>query len=82
MSHFYIGISGWRYAPWRKNFYPKGLVQKRNCFSLHVRFVALRSMDLFTHYKLQRAMQAGMRTLPIILYSALKHHAISLISVG
>jgi uncharacterized protein YecE (DUF72 family) len=23
-----IGISGWRYAPWRENFYPKGLRQK------------------------------------------------------
>lgn len=32
MSHFYIGISGWRYAPWRKNFYPKGLVQKKELF--------------------------------------------------
>jgi uncharacterized protein YecE (DUF72 family) len=24
-----IGISGWRYAPWRKVFYPQGLTQKR-----------------------------------------------------
>lgn len=24
-----IGISGWRYAPWRGSFYPKGLPQKR-----------------------------------------------------
>ncbi len=24
-----IGISGWRYAPWRKVFYPKDLIQKR-----------------------------------------------------
>jgi uncharacterized protein YecE (DUF72 family) len=24
-----IGISGWRYAPWRGTFYPKGLVQAR-----------------------------------------------------
>lgn len=24
-----IGISGWRYAPWRKVFYPEGLTQKR-----------------------------------------------------
>lgn len=24
-----IGISGWRYAPWRGAFYPKGLVQSR-----------------------------------------------------
>src|SRR5690349_19339670 len=24
-----IGIGGWTYAPWRDNFYPKGLVQRR-----------------------------------------------------
>ncbi|HWP86852.1 MAG TPA: DUF72 domain-containing protein, partial [Burkholderiales bacterium] len=24
-----IGISGWRYAPWRSVFYPRGLAQHR-----------------------------------------------------
>ena len=24
-----VGIGGWTYAPWRKNFYPAGLVQRR-----------------------------------------------------
>ena len=24
-----IGISGWRYEPWRGTFYPKGLAQRR-----------------------------------------------------
>lgn len=24
-----VGIGGWTYAPWRKNFYPDGLVQRR-----------------------------------------------------
>ena len=24
-----VGISGWRYAPWRGTFYPKDLPQKR-----------------------------------------------------
>lgn len=28
MSDIRIGISGWRYAPWRGDFYPKGLAQK------------------------------------------------------
>ncbi|MEK1941218.1 MAG: DUF72 domain-containing protein [Pseudomonas sp.] len=28
MAAIYIGMSGWRYAPWRGDFYPKGLVQK------------------------------------------------------
>jgi uncharacterized protein YecE (DUF72 family) len=27
MGAVYIGISGWRYAPWRGTFYPKGLKQ-------------------------------------------------------
>ena len=27
-SEIRIGISGWRYAPWRETFYPKGLRQK------------------------------------------------------
>ncbi|MCO7518131.1 MULTISPECIES: DUF72 domain-containing protein [unclassified Pseudomonas] len=27
MSEIRIGISGWRYGPWRKDFYPKGLRQ-------------------------------------------------------
>ena len=25
----HVGIGGWTYAPWRENFYPKGLVQRR-----------------------------------------------------
>jgi len=29
MGDLRIGISGWRYAPWRGTFYPKGLVQAR-----------------------------------------------------
>ena len=28
-GHIRIGISGWRYAPWRGVFYPEGLTQKR-----------------------------------------------------
>lgn len=29
MAAIHIGISGWRYTPWRGDFYPKGLTQKR-----------------------------------------------------
>src|SRR5215216_4095439 len=29
MAEVRIGISGWRYKPWRGVFYPKGLVQRR-----------------------------------------------------
>ena len=28
MSDIRIGISGWRYVPWRGDFYPEGLAQK------------------------------------------------------
>ena len=28
MKHIHIGISGWRYAPWRGDFYPEGLKQR------------------------------------------------------
>src|SRR5688572_33468454 len=29
MPDIRIGISGWRYGPWRGTFYPKGLAQRR-----------------------------------------------------
>lgn len=29
MKGIHIGISGWRYVPWRGDFYPRGLVQRR-----------------------------------------------------
>nr|WP_019650846.1 DUF72 domain-containing protein [Pseudomonas sp. B21-019] len=29
MAAIHIGISGWRYTPWRGGFYPKGLTHKR-----------------------------------------------------
>ena len=29
MDGIRVGIGGWTYAPWRDNFYPKGLVQRR-----------------------------------------------------
>lgn len=28
-GNIHVGIGGWTYAPWRDNFYPKGLVQRR-----------------------------------------------------
>ncbi|HEY4143479.1 DUF72 domain-containing protein [Pinirhizobacter sp.] len=38
-----IGIGGWTYAPWRKNFYPDGLVQKRELeyASRHLRVIEI-----------------------------------------
>lgn len=29
MSRIHVGIGGWTYAPWRNNFYPSGLQQRR-----------------------------------------------------
>jgi uncharacterized protein YecE (DUF72 family) len=28
-SHIYIGVGGWTFEPWRANFYPEGLAQKK-----------------------------------------------------
>ncbi|CAA0096501.1 Uncharacterised protein [Starkeya nomas] len=47
-----IGVSGWTYAPWRGNFYPKGLVQKRELAFAASRFPALEINGTF--YSLQR----------------------------
>ncbi len=48
----YIGISGWRYAPWRGDFYPKGLVQKKE---LYYASRQLRTIEINgTFYSLQR----------------------------
>ena len=38
-----IGVSGWRYTPWRGNFYPKGLAQSRE---LHYASRAFNSIEL------------------------------------
>ena len=52
-----IGISGWRYAPWRGEFYPPGLVQRREleyaagCFptiEINGSFYSLQSPDSYT----------------------------------
>lgn len=47
-----IGISGWRYPPWRGVFYPKGLAQKNE---LHFASRVLRSVEINgSFYSLQR----------------------------
>ncbi|MEJ6023184.1 DUF72 domain-containing protein [Ramlibacter sp. PS4R-6] len=38
-----IGVSGWRYSPWRGNFYPKGLAQSRE---LHYASRVFESIEL------------------------------------
>ncbi|MES2149275.1 MAG: DUF72 domain-containing protein [Pseudomonadota bacterium] len=52
MGAIYIGISGWRYAPWRGVFYPPGLAQARE---LEFASRALPSIELNgSFYALQR----------------------------
>ena len=47
-----IGISGWRYEPWRKVFYPRGLAQHRE---LHYASRQLPTIEINgTFYSLQR----------------------------
>lgn len=47
-----IGVSGWTYAPWRGNFYPEGLPQKRELSYAAGEFNALEINGTF--YGLQR----------------------------
>lgn len=52
MGNIYVGISGWRYVPWRGVFYPKTLTQ--NC-ELEFASRALRSIEINgSFYSLQR----------------------------
>lgn len=48
-----VGIGGWNFAPWRDNFYPKGLPQRRELefASRHVTAIEINS----TFYRAQRA---------------------------
>ena len=47
-----VGIGGWTYAPWRDNFYPKGLVQRRELehASRHVTSIEING----TYYRTQK----------------------------
>jgi uncharacterized protein YecE (DUF72 family) len=52
MGKIYIGISGWRYEPWRGVFYPDGLTQDRE---LEYASRALRSIEINgSFYSLQK----------------------------
>jgi uncharacterized protein YecE (DUF72 family) len=48
----FVGISGWRYAPWRGDFYPRGLAQKRELEFAAERFATIELNGSF--YSLQR----------------------------
>lgn len=48
----FIGVSGWRYTPWRGHFYPKGLAQARELQYASRQFASLELNGSF--YSLQR----------------------------
>jgi len=52
MAEIRIGISGWRYAPWRGKFYPEGLRQKDELAYAASRFSSIEVNGTF--YSLQR----------------------------
>ena len=51
-GHIRVGLSGWRYAPWRGTFYPRGLPQRRELeyASRHVSTIEING----SFYSLQR----------------------------
>ena len=52
MSRIFVGISGWRYAGWRGDFYPRGLVQKKELAYAAERLSSIEINGSF--YSLQR----------------------------
>jgi uncharacterized protein YecE (DUF72 family) len=52
MADIRIGVSGWRYPPWRGRFYPKGLPQRAELEFLSRKFTAVEINGSF--YSLQR----------------------------
>ena len=62
MPHTHIGISGWRYSPWRGVFYPKNLPHRReleyasrqfNSIEINGTFYSLQRPDYFREWHAQ-----------------------------
>lgn len=60
MKGIHIGISGWRYTPWRGDFYPEGLVQRRelayasrtvNSIEINGSFYSLQTPERFAGWR-------------------------------
>jgi uncharacterized protein YecE (DUF72 family) len=60
MSQIRVGISGWRYAPWRKDFYPVGLPQARelafasravNSIEINGSFYSLQTPERYANWR-------------------------------
>jgi uncharacterized protein YecE (DUF72 family) len=79
MAAIHIGISGWRYTPWRGDFYPKGLAQKRE---LQFASRAVNSIEINgSFYALQRPERYAQwytETPPMTSCSASRPRALSL----
>jgi len=52
-QHIHVGIGGWNFAPWRDNFYPKGLAQRRELEFASRRVTAIEINSTF--YRAQKA---------------------------
>lgn len=59
-----IGVSGWTYRPWRGNFYPPGLVQKRELAFAADQFNALEINGTFYGMQTPRAFRQWAETVP------------------
>ena len=59
-----IGVSGWTYAPWRGNFYPKGLPQKRELYYASRQFNSLEINGTFYGLQVPRNFAAWAAATP------------------
>jgi len=59
-----IGVSGWTYAPWRGNFYPKGLAQKRELGFAARQFNALEINGTFYGMQTPKAFRSWVEAVP------------------
>jgi len=68
----HIGISGWRYAPWRGVFYPRGLVQRRQLEFAARRFDTIEINGSFYSLQDARSWQAWHDATPSAFQFAVK----------
>ena len=64
-----IGISGWRYKPWRGVFYPEGLPQKNELSYAANVFRSIEINGTFYSLQRQKVLFAGSATLLRISFS-------------
>lgn len=67
-----IGVSGWTYAPWRGNFYPEGLVRKRELGFAARQFNALEINGTFYGMQTPKAFRSWAEAVPAGFVFAVK----------